>query len=432
MTEFEKLFKCGNHSQIVKCGHYLEGLFHECKSNIERMEERVPDSDYQKLQYFISESPWDAFAVMDQVSLNTYKNISLVGAPIGFIFDECGWEKNGTKSVGVSRQYIGNVGKVCNSQLGVFGALCSGDKVALAQGRLFLPESWTKDKKRCLKAGIPEDKIVYKTKGQLCVEILEALPDSVVFDWVGGDSIYGNSPDLRHYLEKKKLPFVMDVGSELGVYLEHPQPFIPSPKGGRGRQPKNFTSNFKAIQIKNIVKQIPNDGWTTITHRTGTKGPMVRKVHVMDIYLWSTEFKDNVECLKLIFSTELDGSELKYSVCYNPTEVFDPEVALYRQMGRYWVERAFQNVKEQLGIHQYQVRSWKSWYHHIALTMMALGFILQTQIENKEEMPLLSCADVKMVFANSLLSKLDTPEGLEKAIKDRHKLRQKDLIYNKT
>jgi hypothetical protein len=103
------------------------------------------------------------------------------------------------------------------------------------------------------------------------------------------------------------------------------------------------------------------------------------------------------------------------------------KVALFRQMQRYWVKRAFQNAKEQLGLHQYQVRSWKAWHHHIALTLMALHFILQIQKENHPEMPLLSVPDIKMVFAKKLLNKLNSNIGIIDALTLTNFKRQVDL-----
>ena len=97
------------------------------------------------------------------------------------------------------------------------------------------------------------------------------------------------------------------------------------------------------------------------------------------------------------------------------------QVALYHQMQRYFIERAFQNVEEQLGLHQYQVRSWKAWHHHIALTLMALNFVLEIQNDNKSEMPLLSVPDIKLVFAKKLLNKLNSDEGISLALSIRHK-----------
>lgn len=134
-----------------------------------------------------------------------------------------------------------------------------------------------------------------------------------------------------------------------------------------------------------------------------------------------------IESVQLIISTETDGSEVKYSLCYNVEGKIPLETALFRQMQRYWVERAFQNVKEQLGLHQYQVRSWNAWHHHIALTMMALHFILQIQTENKAEMPLLSVPDIKLVFAKKLLNKLNSDDGLLHALQVRHQQRKTDM-----
>ena len=103
------------------------------------------------------------------------------------------------------------------------------------------------------------------------------------------------------------------------------------------------------------------------------------------------------------------------------------ERALFRQMQRYWIERAFQNVKEQLGLHQYQVRSWKAWYHHIALTLMALHFLLLIQKENQEDLSLLSVPDIKLVFAKKLLNKLNSDDGITDALKLRHFKRHADI-----
>ena len=107
---FKELFICHKTNNIVKCGQFISGLLHECKSNIERMVERVPESDYDQLHHFISESPCDSLAVMDsvaekvQATLTLMPNIGDTATSIGLILDESGWEKSGKKSVGVSRQ----------------------------------------------------------------------------------------------------------------------------------------------------------------------------------------------------------------------------------------------------------------------------------------------------------------------------------------
>lgn len=424
---------CHKTNSITQCGQYLSGLLHECKSNIERMVERIPGSDYEQLQHFISDSPWDSLAVMDTVAEKVYDSLSVSpttqssSTGVGLVLDESGWEKSGKKSVGVAYQYIGQVGKVANGQVGVFASLCNGEQVGLLQGRLYLPQEWVDDKVRCTKAGIPETEQLYRTKPELAVEILKSLPATVRYDWVGGDSIYGNSLVVRQHLYDKKQEFVLDVGEELGVYLAHPQLYIPAKKAGRGRAPTAYVCDIKPLLLKDLLKQILDEQWQTITHRQGTKGPLTRKAVFLDVYIWKPERQTAIEAVQLLISSETDGSEIKYSLCYTPEGKLSLNTALFRQMQRYWCERAFQNVKEQLGLHQYQVRSWRAWYHHIALTLIALHFILQIQKDNQDEMPFLSVPDIKLVFAKKLLNKLNSDHGLFQALALRHRKRKDDI-----
>jgi SRSO17 transposase len=391
------------------------------------MQEMIPDCNYQNLQHFISHSPWDWRGVRDEVSRRMMDIFIDLPEPCGLIIDESGWEKSGKKSVGVSRQYIGNIGKVDNGQVGVFAALSKGNKVGLVGCRLYLPKEWTNDSKRCNEAGIPKQEQSYQTKPELAIKIIEDLVGNVTYNWVGGDAQYGNSPTLRIYLQERWKCFVLDVGENLGVYLNHPELYIPPKEEGRGRTPTKYKSEQTPILLKNIVATVPEKEWQIITHRKGTKGPLVRQATLIDVWVWGTEYGNKVECLQLIISREVDGSEIKFSLCYDSKEKMTLQDALYRQMQRYWVERAFQDVKEQLGLHQYQVRSWTSWYHHVVLTMMALHYILTERIEESENLPLLSCPDVKLIIAKSLSNKLNTQQGIEEAINKRHHQRQVDI-----
>ena len=433
MKGYGKLFVCHRTDNLPKCEQFLTGLLHDCKSNIERMTERVPKSDYDQLQHFISHSPWDAMAVMNKMSEQLHSDLSTpplgtVSGGLGLIIDESGWEKSGKKSVGVARQYIGQVGKVSNGQVGVFAGLTDGTQVGLVQGRLYLPKEWTENKARCNAAKIPSSEQIYRTKPELSIEILKTLPSSVTYDWVGGDDLYGNSYTLRQYLQQNRQCFVLDVSDNIGVYLKKPVLHIPAKKEGRGRTPTTPVCEQETVSLKTILKQIKEEDWQTITHRDGTKGPMVRKAYMTDIFLWKAARGTHIESLQLLISTELDGSEVKYSFCFEPDDKKSSlSIALYRQMQRYWVERAFQNIKEHIGMNQYQVRSWTAWYHHIALSLMALHFLLQVQKENQKQMPLLSLPDIKLIFAKKLLNKLNSDEGLELAIKARHRKRKKDI-----
>ncbi len=134
------------------------------------MVERIPESNYQQLQHFISDSEWDAKAVMKDVAENTNHSLESLTGQRGLILDESGNQKAGKNSVAVARQYIGNVGKVCNAQVGVYAGLSRGNKIGLVGAKLYLPHEWTTDQKRCEKAGIPKEERKYRTKPELGLE----------------------------------------------------------------------------------------------------------------------------------------------------------------------------------------------------------------------------------------------------------------------
>jgi SRSO17 transposase len=396
------------------------------------MQECIPASDYQQLHHFISHSPWDAFGVIGEVARKTQASLAGLSGSQGLLLDETGppgggWEKAGQKSVGVARQYIGNVGKVTNAQVGVFAALCKGDKVGLVSARLYLPQAWSEDCKRCEQAGIPLQQQTYQSKPQLAEQMLNELAAQVSYDWVGGDAIYGNSPGLRAYLIAHQQAFVLDVGQELKVYRTDPQPFLPVAPLGKGRKPTQLVSKQTPMALKELIQPLPQEQWQTLTYRQGSKGALQREATLLRVWLWKAQDQKDPQQLYLLISRDLDGSELKYSLCYQPEAAPDLATCLYRQMQRYGVERAFQEVKQQLGLNQYQVRSWTAWYHHIALTMMALHFMLQTQVEQQEDLPLLSCSDIKLLLAKTLANKLHDPLGLWSAIEQRHLLPQQDI-----
>lgn len=390
------------------------------------MVERVPNSEYQQLQHFIADSTWDARAVMREVAANVDRSLEAFGGEQGLLLDESGNEKAGVRSVGVARQYIGNVGKVCNSQVGVYAGLSRGDKVALVGARLYLPEIWTNDKKRLKKAGVPRQQQKYRTKPELALEIVEELEGVVQYDWVGGDTIYGNSPVLRKALREKEIGYVLDVGENLKVCLAEPVAYVPV-GGGKGRRPSKLVIDEERVALKKLIKQIAPEKWKAIEYRKGTKGKLVREAVLQKVWIWHKRSQE-VEEAELLISRKLDGTEVKYSLCYEPRKQLGVETALKRQMQRYWIERAFQEIKEQIGLADYQVRGWRAWHHHIALTMMALHFILETQVENAENLPLMSCGDVKLILGNILKNKLNEPETLMETIHQRHKVRRDDIL----
>jgi len=194
----------------------------------------------------------------------------------GLISDESGNEKAGEKSVGVVRQYSGNVRKVCNWQVGVYAGLSRADKISLVGAKLYLPRSWTTDKKRCEQAGIPKEERKYRTKRELGLEIIKELEGVIQYAWVGGDSLYGNWSEVRQSVWEIGKAYVLDVGEQLQVCLEKPQPYV-AKSLGRGRTRSRLVINEEKISLKKLIEESRASQWQRIEYREGKKGKLVRE-----------------------------------------------------------------------------------------------------------------------------------------------------------
>jgi SRSO17 transposase len=386
------------------------------------MDERLPDSNYDALHHFISQSTWDGLAVMDEVARRVQASLAPLGGEQGLLLDECGWEKAGHKSVGVARQYIGQVGKVSNGQVGVFAVLSRGTHAGLVGGQLYLPQAWSSDTARCVQARVPAAAQAYRTKPELAAALVKRLLESglVQADWVGGDAAYGNSPALRQALQSRQQAYVLDVGPGLGLHGADPTPAGPTADTGRGRRARRLAPTRPAQLLPAWAAQVPASAWRCYTYRAGRKGPLQREAVLLPVWRWEPE-QQQAQALQLLISRELDGSQVKYSLCYTPASglVLGVAQALYRQMQRYWIERVFQEAKQQLGLHQNQTRHWPAWQHHVALTMMALHFMLAAQLEGHETIPYLSFASLKLLLAQKMRNLLQKDEALLAALHKR-------------
>jgi SRSO17 transposase len=348
--------------------------------------------------------------------------------------------------VGVARQYLGNIGKTENGQVGVFLALTQADKVALVQAKLYLPQGWTNNPPRCDKAKIPQHAQGYKTKPQLAIDMINQLADTISYHWVGGDGLYGNSAELRHSLHQKGKLFVLDSREDLQVYLQAPALYIgerAAPQqtynkdGSRrkkmGPSKCRYTTDQHPVTLQELRIGSKDEEWTTLKLRKGTKGWLQRKALIKSVYLWQGQRANNpyIEKLRVVISEDINGENIKYSLIndwHNPLhEEHALQEVVYMQMQRHFVEKSFREIKQQLGFADYQVRTWRAWYHHVALTMLALLYILEQQIIHQKEVPLLSANDIKYLLANSLQKKAQSEEELQNIIEKRHQVRQYDI-----
>jgi SRSO17 transposase len=376
---------------------------------MERMEETVPDADEQRLQHFISNSTWDARAVMNQVAVDADAALGGQDDTV-LVIDESGIPKKGEKSVGVSRQYCGQTGKVDNCQVGVYASLVRGDKATLIDARLFLPERWTSDVKRCEKAGVPAEERRFRTKHELALEIVQnALEIGVRFSYIAFDGFYGSNGELLRILDAAGLRFVADVHKDQLMFPEDPA--------------KIRKGTVQALRVDQWVSAQPHQAWRRVTIRNGTKGPI--EIELLHRRVWfSKKTESESYCWHLIVRREVGSpDEIKYTLSNAAPDVPRQQLA-HLQGQRYWVERCFQEAKQQAGMADYQVRGWLGWHHHMAMVLMAMLFMLEERIESGDDLPI-TCSDIEWVLKRMLPSRGQTEDEILALLE--HRLRKRGV-----
>jgi SRSO17 transposase len=233
----------------ISVRHYIRGLLQAEPKNMERMEEAIPEADHQALHHMLSESAWSERPVLDQVAQEANR---LLGghADSALLIDESVCPKKGTHSVGVARQWCGQLGKVENCQVGVFAALSRGPDVTLIDERLFLPGAWTNDPARCQAAGVPKAQRGFQRKTDLALAMIaHARQQGIGFAWVGFDGFYGSDPAFLRALDARGEVFVGDVHKDQRMYLDDPQPIVPPAKTARGCPPTVLQAQTPAIRV---------------------------------------------------------------------------------------------------------------------------------------------------------------------------------------
>ena len=429
-STYNDLFRVYRKSCTHVATEYLSGLL-QCKkghTNMERMVEEVTDSDYKRYIHFLSVSKWShkevnlvTMKLADQ-ALREQKKRS--GRPTGFTIDETSHLKKGDKSVGVARQYAGVVGKVDNCQVSVHTCLSNEKFCTLIGTELFLPIGWTDDKTRCQDAGVPEANREYLTKPELALKlVVTAIKAGVEFDFIGGDGLYGHNAELTRSLDKLGQFFVLLVHKDELIFLSEPTFAVPGRKSAKGRKPTLLQPDIEAIQLQDYIKTLSTEDFSREQIRKTTKGWKYAMVHTVMVWHWDGKEKQAQKRTLVITRSE----KTKYSLSNGEKEKYTNNEWAYFQVSRYWVERCFDDSKNELGMSGYQVTGWLAWQHHMALVMMAGFYILSLKLREQDQMPLLSVRDARLlVIAINFASQKEVDLCMQH-IQIRHRQRQTDI-----
>jgi len=190
--------------------------------------------------------------------------------------------------------------------------------------------------------------------------------------------------------------FVLDVHKDQMVYLTKPEITVPPQVGNRGRKPTRLVADQKPVEVQAYIKTLRSTDFQEVKIRKGTKGWLMAKVHVATVWVWDNEESQPRARTLFIRKPMKKNDEVKYSLSNFTTKEKTAQEFAFMQAQRFWIERAFEDGKGELGMSDYQVRKYTAWYHHQALVMLALLYVIKQRIAHQEKIPLLSVRDVRL------------------------------------
>jgi SRSO17 transposase len=318
----------------------------------EQAGEAIPDG----MQRLLAKADWDADAVRDDVRDYVVEHL---GDRAGvLVVDETGFLKKGTKSAGVARQYSGTAGRVENCQIGVFLGYATSVGRTFVDRELYLPKAWAEDRERRVEARV-EEGVEFATKPELAMRMLgRAIDAGVPAGWVTADEVYGQHFRLRRMLEERGMPYVLAVPVNQRVIATIEE---------------NGARKVAELRADALAARLPVQAWKKISAGAGAKGPR--------LYHWARAairpLEDTDSYWLLVRRSLADPTDLAHYLCHGPEHT--PLRELVRVAGARWaIEETFQTSKGQVGLDQYQVRRYDSWYRHITLAMLAHAFLTAT------------------------------------------------------
>lgn len=357
---------------------YLQGLLvqTEERRNAENMAEALPISA-RALQRFLTDARWDDAGVT--AHLQAYLGPRLAHPRAVWAVDGSGFPKQGTKSVGVARQYCGAVGKVANCQVGVFLAHVGPRGRALVDKRLYLPKGWINDAQRCDAAGVPKERQVYHPETELALEMLTEAQarGHLTAEWVTGDDAYGKSPAFRDGVAAAGFRYVLEIPGDTPVWPLQVTWETP-PYAGRGRPPASRPMEAQREEVRERAQRLPPEAWQEITVAEGAQGPRTYRF-AAERRRESRDGEPGAE-LWVVYRQNLDGSEPRYFFS-NALEDTPLATLAWVAAARWPIETEFETNKSDIGLDEYEVRSWAGWHHHITMCLLASVFLLMMQQE---------------------------------------------------
>ena len=370
----------GNKTRRRMCPAYVAGLIGPGdRKSIQPMAARVDTVSYDRLHHFIGAGVWDSAPL--EATLWQQADALVGDEKAWLIIDDTALPKKGNASVGVAPQYASALGKRANCQTLVSVTLASGEVPLMLSLRLFLPESWTSDEARMIKAGVPEEFRQARTKPELAIEEIDRIAAAGVrFGCVLADAGYGLSATFRQALSARELSWAVGIPKHQKVYPADVQLIFPVAERGRPRL--RHVPDVKSIAAHSILEGAK---WRQVSWRRGTKGRLVARFAAMRVRIadGAPQRIGNAGAQHMpgeevwLVGEHRSNGERKYYLSNLPAETPIKDVAGAIK-ARWICEQAHQQLKEELGLDHFEGRSWTGLHRHALMTMIAYAF-LQTR-----------------------------------------------------
>jgi SRSO17 transposase len=302
------------------------------------------------------------------------------GPVTAWIVDETGCVKKGTHSVGVARQYCGQVGKKENCQVAVSLSLATDSGSLPIAWRLYLPEDWAHDLERRLAVGVPKE-VPFQTKPEIALaQIRQAVEDGVPPGVVLADEVYGSNREFRAGVAELELNYSLAVRSTTTVWAQERQPLPPKPWKGKGQPATRVRRDqtHQPIEAKQLAQELPEKAWRKVTWRQGSKEPLRSRfatLRVRPAYGDDRKAGQQPEQWLLMEWPSGASEPSGYWLALLPMS-FSLKQLVQISKQRWVIERDYEELKQELGLGHYEGRNWRGFHHHATLCIAAYGFLM--------------------------------------------------------
>jgi SRSO17 transposase len=375
----------GHEDRHAPLQNYCKGLLLPGKrKSIEPMAARLDPARVQpmrqSLHHLVAKSPWSDEVLLGEVRNQVLAAMQKPGPVVAWIVDDTGFPKKGQHSVGVARQYCGQVGKQENCRVAVSLSVATWSSSLPVAYRLYLPKEWAADDQRREKAEVPTE-IEFQTKPEIALgQIRQAVEQNVPGGVVLADAAYGTNTEFREGLTKLELQYVVGVQSSMTVWGPDKQPLPAKPRGTMGRPPRLLqrSTDHQPVSVKQLAMSLPSSAYREMTWREGTQRKLrsrfaAARVRPAHRDYWRAE--PHAEEWLLIEWPKGEAEPTKYWISTLPLKSRRKDLVKMAKH-RWIIERDYQELKQELGLGHFEGRNWRGFHHHATLCIAAYGFLV--------------------------------------------------------